>query len=163
MQKIVVRADKCTGCKLCMSICALYNDGVNDLKRSRIQIVKDSSRIFSNPEVCRQCGKPPCVNVCPIPATRKDPLTKVVTINPEECIDCEACVDACPFGARIPLDGEVIKCELCNGNPQCVQVCATGAIEFIDPFDANERVVNRRGARSLAALRRKFDLSGQTV
>ena len=60
-------------------------------------------------------------------------------INYEDCIVCEACVEACPFGAItvIEKDGEtkVVKCNLCNGTPRCVGYCETGAIKFIEAGD----------------------------
>jgi Fe-S-cluster-containing hydrogenase component 2 len=30
------------------------------------------------------------------------------------------------------LPEKVVKCELCNGDPQCVKYCATSAIEYGD-------------------------------
>ena len=53
-------------------------------------------------------------------------LKDVVTLNlnEEKCIGCLACVDACPFGAiQINPDGDVLKCDLCGGDPVCVKYC----------------------------------------
>ena len=39
---------------------------------------------------------------------------------------------ACPFG-NIHFDderGAAIKCELCGGNPRCVEYCPTGALSY---------------------------------
>jgi Fe-S-cluster-containing hydrogenase component 2 len=38
----------------------------------------------------------------------------------------------CPFGVISinPDKKEMIKCDLCEGNPQCVKWCPTGALEF---------------------------------
>jgi Fe-S-cluster-containing dehydrogenase component len=46
------------------------------------------------------------------------------------CDGCQDCIAACPFNALFvnPLNGHVIKCELCLGDPQCVQACPTGAL-----------------------------------
>ncbi len=46
---------------------------------------------------CVDCKFTDCVAVCPVSCFYEDD-TKVV-IDPEECIDCEACVDQCPVEA----------------------------------------------------------------
>jgi anaerobic selenocysteine-containing dehydrogenase/NADPH-dependent glutamate synthase beta subunit-like oxidoreductase/NAD-dependent dihydropyrimidine dehydrogenase PreA subunit len=42
-----------------------------------------------------------CVDVCPVEAFREGP--EMLFIDPETCIDCNACVAACPEGAIFPL------------------------------------------------------------
>ena len=49
------------------------------------------------------------------------------------------CIVACPFGA-IMYDADrkrVIKCELCEGDPQCVRLCPTGALAFLPKKSAH--------------------------
>ena len=52
-----------------------------------------------------------CLEVCPtgcILPTADDPKIAEVTqlyINPKECLDCGACVTACPSDAIFPADG----------------------------------------------------------
>jgi len=45
----------------------------------------------------------------------------------------------CPFGAiRYDSDRkQVIKCEFCDGDPQCVRFCPTGALQFLPKSVAN--------------------------
>jgi carbon-monoxide dehydrogenase iron sulfur subunit len=131
MKRMITHADQCTGCRLCESVCALYNERVNNPSRSRIRIVKKHSLGLSAPVVCHQCKKPSCAKVCPVEALKKNP-DGLVWIDQELCIGCEACVSACPFGVMMALPEKVVKCELCGGDPQCVKYCATGAIEYAD-------------------------------
>jgi Fe-S-cluster-containing hydrogenase component 2 len=131
MKRIIIHPEKCTGCRLCESICVLYNDKVNDLSRSRIRILKKHSLGLSTPIVCFQCKKPPCGKACPVNAISKD-SNGWVKIDEEQCIGCEACVSECPFGVMMALPDKVVKCELCGGDPQCVKYCMTGAIEYGD-------------------------------
>lgn len=143
MEKILIHAERCTGCRLCESICVLYNDKVNDLSRSRIRILKKHSLGLSTPIVCAQCRKPPCGKACPVNAIHKDDHG-CVKIDEEQCIGCEACVSACPFGVMMALPDKVVKCELCNGDPQCVKYCMTGAIEYGE-LETVARERRRRG------------------
>ena len=136
MKRIVVHAKKCTGCRLCESICAMYNEGVDDVSRARIHVVRDHAWGLSTPVLCYQCGKPPCINVCPADAIHKDEETGMVQIDYDECIACGLCASECPFGAIIQLENKVIKCELCGGDPQCVKYCETKAIEYVDSHRA---------------------------
>jgi len=45
------------------------------------------------------------------------------------------CEEACPFGVIFfsELEQKAVKCELCDGDPQCVAFCATEALEFREP------------------------------
>jgi Fe-S-cluster-containing hydrogenase component 2 len=44
---------------------------------------------------------------------------------------------ACPFGGVFmePSSGEILKCDLCGGDPECVKHCLYGALEWIDASD----------------------------
>jgi ferredoxin len=49
-----------------------------------------------------------CVDVCPVdcihPRQDEDKGEVMLYINPDECIDCGACVPACPVSAIFPED-----------------------------------------------------------
>ena len=46
---------------------------------------------------CIKCKYTDCVQVCPVDAFHEGP--NFLAINPEECIDCDACVPECPSEA----------------------------------------------------------------
>ena len=50
----------------------------------------------------------------------------------EDCFRCAACSVNCPAGACIQDEklGAFIACDLCGGEPLCVQVCLPGALRF---------------------------------
>ena len=48
-------------------------------------------------EPCDNCKYTDCVVVCPVECFYEDKTR--LYINPEECIDCEACVPECPVEA----------------------------------------------------------------
>jgi Fe-S-cluster-containing hydrogenase component 2 len=88
---------------------------------------------FSVPLTCLQCEDPACAAVCVVDALTKDPETGVVQYDPEACIGCRMCVSACPFG-NISYDREsksVIKCDVCQGEPECALFCPTDAIQWV--------------------------------
>jgi ferredoxin len=48
-------------------------------------------------ELCVDCKYTDCAAVCPVEAFHE--LPDRLYINPESCIDCDACVPACPVDA----------------------------------------------------------------
>lgn len=55
-------------------------------------------------EPCVKCKYGDCVDVCPVDCFYQG--EDMLYINPDECIDCDACVRACPAEA-IFIDDEV--------------------------------------------------------
>ncbi|MFC1562092.1 ferredoxin family protein [candidate division KSB1 bacterium] len=53
---------------------------------------------------CYDCKYGDCVEVCPVDCFYQD--EHMLVINPEECIDCDACVPECPVDAIFPEDEE---------------------------------------------------------
>ncbi|HEX7878388.1 MAG TPA: 4Fe-4S dicluster domain-containing protein [Candidatus Eisenbacteria bacterium] len=51
---------------------------------------------------CQDCRFTDCVEVCPVNCFYGD--DKMLYINPNECIDCDACVPACPVEAIYSMD-----------------------------------------------------------
>jgi electron transfer flavoprotein alpha subunit len=51
-------------------------------------------------------------------------------INKEECIGCEACVQACPFGALTMVDGIAEVNEKCTACAACLEVCPVEALSL---------------------------------
>jgi Fe-S-cluster-containing hydrogenase component 2 len=56
------------------------------------------------------------------------------------------CVTACPFGG-MGIDivaRQVIKCDLCDGDPTCVRFCDPGALQFVPATSVN--LIKKRDA-----------------
>lgn len=140
MQKIlVVDPERCTGCRLCEVVCSLRHEKAINPYRSRIRVVKWEGAGIYIPMVCQHCENPVCEAVCPMNALSRDPATGAMIINYDRCVGCKMCVLACPIGgASVDIKTRrVIKCDLCNGDPQCVRFCSTHALEFLEPTAAN--------------------------
>ena len=51
-------------------------------------------------EPCIKCKYTECVAVCPVDCFHEG--ANMLVIDPEECIDCGACIDECPVSAIFP-------------------------------------------------------------
>lgn len=147
---LVVDTKKCQGCGSCMMACSLAHTGSASYTKSRIQIMQDSFGDWPNDlfiAQCRQCRNAPCVEVCPTGANHVDSEhSNVRRVDPELCIGCRMCIQACPFTpARLQWDQarrKSQKCDLCVDTPfldakggpggvqACVRVCPVRAISF---------------------------------
>jgi Fe-S-cluster-containing dehydrogenase component len=94
---------------------------------------------FFVPKLCNLCKHSPCTQVCPVGATFDAP-DGAVLIDPNYCIGCGFCIQACPYGCRFmnPITKTAEKCSLCYHRitrglkPACVEVCPTQARVFGD-------------------------------
>lgn len=140
MKRIIIEAEKCSGCKNCAVACmkAHVPDGVgfslsNPQFESRNTILLDGKKNFK-PLFCRHCDKPACVATCMSGAMTKNPVTGLVQYDREKCGQCFMCVMNCRFGVLKPDSATgtyVVKCDFCvddaNG-PNCVRTCIKKAI-----------------------------------
>ncbi len=118
---------------------------------------------------CFHCENPPCVSVCPVQATWKEP-DGIVVVDYDWCIGCRYCMAACPYdarrfnwadpvvpeaevnhnqhylGNRLRKKGVMEKCTFCiqrtraGKNPACVEACPTGARIFGNLLDPNSEI-----------------------
>lgn len=135
MKVLAVDPPRCTGCRLCEVACSLHHDGVVNPAAARLGVVAWDEDGVHVPTVCQQCDVAMCEHVCQPGAISRDPATNALVVNYERCIGCRLCVVACPYGAMSfhPVERRVVKCNLCAGDPRCVQFCETGAVRFAEP------------------------------
>jgi carbon-monoxide dehydrogenase iron sulfur subunit len=135
MDKVLyINYQKCTGCRLCELVCAVSHDGVSNPARSRIRVMKWEMEGLYIPMSCQQCQDAPCMNVCPVKAISRDESLARVMVDYDKCIGCRSCVAVCPFGAMSfnTIDRKVFKCDVCDGEPQCVRFCDMKAVDYVN-------------------------------
>ena len=149
---LMIDYQKCTGCRLCELVCSVKNAGVSNPARSRIKIMKWEAEGLYVPMSCQQCVDAPCVNACPVKALSRDELLGRVSVDYDVCIGCRTCVAVCPFGAMNfdVRDKKVFKCEVCDGDPQCVRFCEEKAIDYVE-VDEVAILKKRAAAQRLSA------------
>jgi anaerobic carbon-monoxide dehydrogenase iron sulfur subunit len=135
MSKVLsIDYQKCTGCRTCELVCSVFHDGVSNPARSRIRVMKWEMEGLYVPMSCQQCQDAPCMNVCPVKAISRDESLARVMVDYDKCIGCRSCVAVCPFGAMSfnTIDKKVFKCDVCDGDPQCVRFCDIKAVDYVD-------------------------------
>jgi molybdopterin-containing oxidoreductase family iron-sulfur binding subunit len=110
---MVIDLDRCTGCQGCVLACKAENNvpavGAPEAARGRIiswmQVLTEGAdgheagKISFLPRPCLHCDDPPCIKVCPVYATYRNPEGIVAQIF-ERCIGCRFCMAACPYTAK---------------------------------------------------------------
>ena len=120
----------CSGCRLCQLACSLFHYGECNLELASIRVIKDVFYGEYQVETCRQCKEPQCVSACPTQAIYVDEKTGAKVIDEKNCTGCRACEEECLFHmiGYIPEKNLCFKCDLCGGDPQCVNNCPYAAV-----------------------------------
>jgi len=136
--KLTFDASICRWCRSCELICSLSHEGSCSPYLSRISIDVDQFNAEVSASFCMQCPKPLCLASCPVEEAMIINSVGALTINQEACIGCGECAKACPFNK----EGKVLKlhrsknvyfkCDLCDGDPVCIQICPTGALKIVE-------------------------------
>ncbi len=163
MKEIFVRLDRCVGCHSCELACAVEHSRTRSLFSSIGETPRPRRRLYVEyvaarkmPFLCRHCEEAPCVQACRTAALRQDPVTRIVTHNPDRCIGCWMCTMVCPYGV-IGREWErriALKCDRCpdRETPACVAACPTRALVFIE----EERFAQRTRQEAAEDLARSY-------
>lgn len=163
---MVIDLNSCTVCKACMISCSNANQTPywSGKFRTTVEDVIVGEERYFMPRLCQQCEDAPCESVCPTGATYRSE-DGIIHVNPDTCIGCKACVQACPYGARYTYNRKDVKhvkdlmgalakrtvpgidkCDLCTDRraegkePACVATCMGKARIFGDLADPNSDV-----------------------
>lgn len=135
----VIDQGRCIGCHACTVACKVEHGIELGVFRTWVKYVEtgqfpDARRHFAVLR-CNHCTNPPCVSVCPVSALFKR-VDGIVDFDPERCVGCKACMQACPYDALYvdPSSSTVAKCNFCahrvelDLKPSCEIACPAAAI-----------------------------------
>jgi Fe-S-cluster-containing hydrogenase component 2 len=79
---------------------------------------------------------------CPRRAITQDEKTLIIKVDEEKCDGCGWCVEACEFGAMSmhPDRKKAFVCDLCGGQPACLEFCPTKAIDFVNEEELSKKM-----------------------
>lgn len=115
--------NKCIGCFTCMYVCSAVNHKNHSLTKSAIKVKSRGGlqgRIVN--VVCVACqNERACAEACPTDALKKR-KGGGVKLNPDECIGCRKCEDACIVGA-VNFNPDTKKPIICIHCGACARFC----------------------------------------
>ena len=162
---MVIDARRCYGVHACTVACkAEYKVPLGENRSWVEEIEKGNyphvSRSFL-PRLCNHCDEPACVSVCPTGATWKRDEDGIVVVDPNICIGCKYCVQACPYDMRFVNEdtGAAEKCDFCihrvsqGLQPACVEACPSRARIFGDLNDPESEVSKLIAENPVTVLR----------
>jgi Fe-S-cluster-containing dehydrogenase component len=82
------------------------------------------------------------VKACPEKAITQSAANGILIIDERKCKGCDWCIQACQYGglALHPEKIMAIACDLCGGEPRCVESCPEEALELVsDDSDAERK------------------------
>ena len=132
-KRLIYTPNRCVDCKSCEMACSfVHTRDITNPAMPRIWAFTFKRNIRSV-TVCQQCEDAPCQKVCPTGALVRNPATGAIDRN-DKCILCKSCTLACPYGNIHfdPIFEEIVKCDLCGGDPVCAEFCPTRALVWAD-------------------------------
>jgi len=140
-QFVSVDPSKCIGCGICEYACALEKDGyLTNPIRSRIKVIH-LNPLLNATTTCRFCENAPCVRACTRDAL-KQLENGILVVDEEKCNACSWCIQACPYGGITlhPDKGVVMVCDLCGGEPKCVEFCPEEALSLVSSEEEAQKI-----------------------
>jgi anaerobic carbon-monoxide dehydrogenase iron sulfur subunit len=136
---VTVDPAKCTGCGICELTCS-QEKGESSQLQSRIRVVR-MKPLFNFALACRSCEDAKCVKACPEKAISQAEGTGIIMVSDKKCKGCDWCVQACEHGGITihPETGLAVACDLCGGEPQCVEFCPEEALETVATDEEAEK------------------------
>jgi Fe-S-cluster-containing hydrogenase component 2 len=90
---------------------------------------------------------------CPTNAISRNNETGAMIVEEQACVGCRVCNMACPIGGinLDPINNLAFKCELCDGDPECVKYCDIEALTYV-PLDKLDSSMKRSKSQKISEL-----------
>ncbi|MBN1321181.1 MAG: 4Fe-4S dicluster domain-containing protein [Thermoleophilia bacterium] len=136
MPHVMIAHKKCTGCHMCELACSAWHEGAYRPSVARLFVDVDTTAATVRGHTCLQTACAKCEEACPQGAIKRRKITvtavgldpvegEVLVVDEDLCTNCGICYDVCPQGVihEHPDRHVAFKCDLCDGQPQCVAFC----------------------------------------
>jgi Fe-S-cluster-containing hydrogenase component 2 len=138
---------------MCEYACSAYHEGAYRPSVARLFADVNLTTAEIKGHTCLQGGCAKCQETCPHDAIVARPITvsiagdfagkttvgdtvdgMVLLVDELKCINCGDCYAVCPTGVihEHPERGVAYKCDLCDGDPQCVAFCQNPYVLAVD-------------------------------
>jgi Fe-S-cluster-containing hydrogenase component 2 len=153
MPHVMISRKKCTGCHMCELACSAWHEGAYRPTAARLRVECDPTSAEIRGFTCLQTGCAKCEEACPEDAIGRREITLrptgvyaarkklgaevaglILVVDEEKCTNCGDCYDACPYGVigEHAGTGKAFKCDLCEGDPQCIAFCQNPHVLAVD-------------------------------
>jgi carbon-monoxide dehydrogenase iron sulfur subunit len=150
---VMISNKKCTGCHMCELACSAWHEGAYRPSVARLYADVNATTGSIKGHTCLQMSCAKCQKVCPSEAivTREITLQVkgefgsrekvgdvvrgfVLVVDEELCTNCGDCYDVCPTATikEHPDRAVAFKCDLCEGEPQCIAFCQNPHVLAVD-------------------------------
>ena len=167
MPHVMISAKKCTGCHMCELGCSAFHEAGFRPSVARLYADVNPTTAVIKGHTCLQTACAKCQEVCPEDAI----VTKQITVKPsgefaskeklgesvvglvlvvdeQKCTNCGDCYDVCPYDVihEHPDRKVAFKCDLCDGDPQCITFCQNKYVYAVDlKVDRKEKELVKAG------------------
>ena len=153
MPHVTIKRTTCTGCHMCELACSAFHEGGFQPSRARLYSAVNPTSAAIKGHTCLQTGCAKCQEACPNEAivARKITVTPnglfaskekagnsiegyVLVVDETKCTNCGDCYDVCPTEVihEHPDRHVAFKCDLCDGDPQCIAFCQNEYVLAVD-------------------------------
>jgi carbon-monoxide dehydrogenase iron sulfur subunit len=136
MPQVLINNKKCTGCHMCELACSAWHEGAYRPSVARLRVEVNPTTIAVRGTTCLQLACAKCEEACPERAIVRRPIVVevegldptpgyVLVVDESRCTNCGECYSVCPRGVIFehPDRHVAVKCDLCDGRPQCIAFC----------------------------------------
>jgi Fe-S-cluster-containing hydrogenase component 2 len=150
----MINSKKCTGCHMCELACSANHEGVYRPSVARLFSEVNPTSGAIKGHTCLQTGCAKCQEACPEDAIVVKQIAVavkgeypgkakigadavagfVLVVDAEKCTNCGDCYAVCPTGVihAHPEKQVAFKCDLCDGEPQCIAFCQNPHVLAVD-------------------------------
>jgi anaerobic carbon-monoxide dehydrogenase iron sulfur subunit len=153
MPHVLISSKRCTGCHMCELVCSAYHEGAFRPSLARIYSEVNPTTAVTKGHACLQTACAKCQKACTneaivtkqitvkvkgdFPGKEKigDTVTGfVLVVDEDKCSNCGDCYEVCPYNVihEHPERGVAFKCDLCDGEPQCIAFCQNPHVLAVD-------------------------------